>query len=103
MILIFSTFCFPLFHWIVQTSHDEAVKQRDALVNEAASLKMDLQKVREDRDRLVLEVENLTAEVIQYKESTESSCSELDNLRTKSNELEVANAVLFICSLCVDF
>ncbi|XP_062077832.1 kinesin-like protein KIN-14N isoform X2 [Humulus lupulus] len=71
-----------------KTSHDEAVKQRDALVNESASLKMELQQVRDDRDRLLLQVQSLTAEVIQYKESTENSCSELDNLTTKTNELE---------------
>ncbi|KAM6553693.1 hypothetical protein CsatB_014455 [Cannabis sativa] len=71
-----------------KTSHDEAVKQRDALVNESASLKMELQQVRDDRDRLLLQVESLTAEVVQYKESTENSCSELDNLTTKTSELE---------------
>ncbi|PON61489.1 Kinesin-like protein [Parasponia andersonii] len=71
-----------------KASHDEAVKQRDALVNEAASLKMELQQVRDDRDRLLLQVQSLTAEVVQYKESTENSCSDLDNLTTKTNELE---------------
>ena len=79
----------------IQASHDEAVKQRDALVNEDASLKMELQRVRDDRDRLLLQVESLTADVVKYKESTENSCSELDNLTTKTNELEVAQCFFF--------
>ncbi|XP_024032387.1 kinesin-like protein KIN-14C, partial [Morus notabilis] len=69
-------------------SHDEAVKQRDALVNEAAGLKMELQQVRDDRDRLILQVQNLTDEVVKYKEYTENSCSELDTLTEKTNQLE---------------
>ncbi|KAL5548234.1 hypothetical protein UlMin_003465 [Ulmus minor] len=71
-----------------KASHDEAVKQRDSLVNESASLKMELQQVRDDRDRLLNQVETLTAEVVKYKESTENSSSELDNLKTKANDLE---------------
>ncbi|GMN63139.1 hypothetical protein TIFTF001_032212 [Ficus carica] len=73
---------------LVNASHDEAVKQRDALVNEAAGLKMELQQVRDDRDRLTLQVQNLTDEVVKYKETTENSCSELDRLTTNTNELE---------------
>ncbi|EXB50942.1 hypothetical protein L484_021170 [Morus notabilis] len=71
-----------------KVSHDEAVKQRDALVNEAAGLKMELQQVRDDRDRLILQVQNLTDEVVKYKEYTENSCSELDTLTEKTNQLE---------------
>lgn len=86
----------------IQASHDEAVKQRDALVNEAAGLKMELQQVRDDRDRLILQVQNLTDEVVQYKEYTENSCSELDSLTVKTNQLEVClmhfSCISYACS-----
>lgn len=84
----------------MQASHDEAVKQRDSLVNEVASLRVELQQVRDDRDSLLLQVQTLTAEVVKYKESTESSCSQLDNLTTKTNELEVL-IFYFFCGFFV--
>lgn len=57
---------------------DEVANQKDALVSEVASLRADLQQVREDRDRLLLQVQDLKAELINCEELVE-----------KSHELEV--------------
>ena len=57
---------------------DEVAKQKDAFVNEVASLRAELQQVSEDRESLLLQVQTLTAEVV--------NCEELV---VKSNELKV--------------
>ncbi|KAK9906152.1 hypothetical protein M0R45_002812 [Rubus argutus] len=67
---------------------DDAVKQRDALANEVAQLRMELQQVRDDCDRHQLQVQTLTAEFTQYKESTEKSYYEWGDLTSKNDELE---------------
>ncbi|KAM1150078.1 hypothetical protein FF1_030678 [Malus domestica] len=74
---------------VSKQTQDDAIKQRDALVNEVASLRMELQQVRDDRDRHKLQVQTLTAEYTTYKESTEKSSFEVDNLKSKYTELEV--------------
>lgn len=73
---------------VSRQSQDDAIKQRDSLVNEVACLRMELQQVRDDRDRHQLQVQTLTAEYTKYKESTEKSCFDLDNLTSKKDELE---------------
>lgn len=73
----------------IQQCQDDAVKQRDALANEVAQLRMELQQARDDCDRHQLQVQTLTAEFTQYKESTEKSCYEWGNLTSKNDELEV--------------
>ncbi|XP_061361242.1 kinesin-like protein KIN-14N [Gastrolobium bilobum] len=70
------------------SSQEEAVKQKDSLASEVASLRGELQQVREDRDRHSSQVQNLTCELVKFKESTENSCTELDNLTLKASELE---------------
>lgn len=57
---------------------NDAAKQKDALVKEVASVRAELQQVREDRDQLQLQVQTLTAEVVNCEELVE-----------KSNELKV--------------
>lgn len=73
----------------IQQCQDDAVKQRDALANEVAQLRMELQQVRDDCDRHQLQVQTLTAEFTQYKESTEKSYYEWGDLTSKNDELEV--------------
>ncbi|GLT83486.1 hypothetical protein SLE2022_017730 [Rubroshorea leprosula] len=60
-----------------KASQDEAIKQKDALVNEVASLRIKLQQVKDDRDQQQLDVQRLTAEIAKTKE-----------LANNSNELE---------------
>uniref|UniRef100_A0A5B6ZFD7 Kinesin-like protein n=1 Tax=Davidia involucrata TaxID=16924 RepID=A0A5B6ZFD7_DAVIN len=67
---------------------DEAMKQKEALVNEVRCLRGDLQQVRDDRDCQLLQVQALTTEVVKYKECSVKSFAELDNITIKSNELE---------------
>lgn len=73
----------------IQQCQDDAVKQRDALANEVAQLRMELQQAKDDCDRHQLQVQTLTTEFTQYKESTEKSYYEWGNLTSKNDELEV--------------
>ncbi|KAE9620732.1 putative minus-end-directed kinesin ATPase [Lupinus albus] len=70
------------------SSQDEAIKHKETLANEVASLRGELQQVRDERDRQLSQVQSLTFELEKLKESTESSCTELDNLTLKASELE---------------
>lgn len=65
------------------------MRQKEALDNEARSLRGDLQRVKDDRDHQYLQVQCLTSEVEKYKECTGKSYAELDYLTKKSSELEV--------------
>lgn len=49
------------------------MRQKDALVHEVASMRVELQQVRDDRDHQLSQVQALTAEVIKYKELAVSS------------------------------
>ncbi|XP_021758786.1 kinesin-like protein KIN-14N isoform X1 [Chenopodium quinoa] len=69
---------------------EEAVKQKEALINEVGCLRTELQQVRDDRDRQLSQVQTLTDELSKYKDFTGRSVSELDCLTEKSNELEQA-------------
>ncbi|KAM4103027.1 hypothetical protein ACJW30_06G048200 [Castanea mollissima] len=71
-----------------RASQDEAIKQKDALVNEAACLRAELYQVREDRDRLQSQAQALTTDMVKYKESSEKYSAELDILTTRTSELE---------------
>ena len=55
------------------------MKQKDALLNEVACLRMELQQIRDDRDHYQQQVQSLAADVSKYKE-----------LATNSSELEVS-------------
>ncbi|KAL5774722.1 hypothetical protein ACOSP7_012279 [Xanthoceras sorbifolium] len=71
-----------------RASQDEAVRQKDSLINEVRCLRGELQQVRDDRDRQVALVQTLTAEIVKYQETTGKSLMELDLLTTKSKSLE---------------
>ncbi|XP_043689959.1 kinesin-like protein KIN-14C isoform X2 [Telopea speciosissima] len=71
-----------------RASQEEAIKQKEALVNEVGSLRGELQQVRDDRDRQLLQVQTLSVEVVKYQESTGKSSAELDNMMIKSSALE---------------
>ncbi|KAL2523662.1 Kinesin-3 [Abeliophyllum distichum] len=71
-----------------RASQEEAIKQKEGLVNEVGCLRADMQQVRDDRDRQLLQVRTLSAEVEQYKECTGKFVAELDCLTVKTNELE---------------
>lgn len=87
-----------------QASQDEAIKQKESLVNEVRCLRGELQQVRDDRDRQVVQVQALTAEIVKYQESTGKSLTELDCLTTKSKSLEVCQCgfYVYIIYFCID-
>ncbi|KAK7262655.1 hypothetical protein RJT34_30230 [Clitoria ternatea] len=70
------------------SSQEEAIKQKDALASEVASLRGELQQVRDERYRQLSQVQDLSSELEKFKESREKSSTELDNLTIKANELE---------------
>ncbi|CAL0322953.1 unnamed protein product [Lupinus luteus] len=69
-------------------SQVEATKMKDALTSEVASLRVELQQVRDDRALQMSQGKTLTSELVKFKDATEKSSSEVDNLTTKTNELE---------------
>ncbi|XP_074319460.1 kinesin-like protein KIN-14N isoform X2 [Silene latifolia] len=71
-----------------RASQDEAVKQKEALINEVGCLRTELQQSQDERDRQLSQVQALRDEIAKYKDFTGSSVSELDSLTLKSNELE---------------
>ncbi|KAH7514902.1 hypothetical protein FEM48_Zijuj11G0139500 [Ziziphus jujuba var. spinosa] len=71
-----------------KASLDDAIKQKESLMNELRCLQGELQQVREDHDRQIAKVQALVAEVEKYKEYTGKSCAKLDTLTIKSNALE---------------
>ena len=74
----------------MQASQDDAVKQKETLMNEVKCLRGELQQVRDDRDCKASQVHALSAEIVKYKESAGKSFQELDNLIMKTKSLEVS-------------
>ncbi|XP_020229349.1 kinesin-like protein KIN-14N [Cajanus cajan] len=70
------------------SSQEEAIKQKDALATEVASLRGELQQVRDERDRQLSQVQTLSSELEKFKESTKQSSTELDSLTIKAIDLE---------------
>jgi kinesin family protein C1 len=62
-------------------SQDDVMKQKDELVNEIVSLKVEIQQVKDDRDRHITEIETLQAEATKQNDfkdtinELESKCS----------------------------
>ncbi|KAJ6297989.1 hypothetical protein OIU76_019167 [Salix suchowensis] len=77
---------------LITASVDDVAKQKDVLVKEVASVRAELQQVREDRDQLQLQVQTLTAEVVNYEE-----------LVVKSNELKEKVSDLFAFEAKTEF
>ncbi|KAK2644325.1 hypothetical protein Ddye_019520 [Dipteronia dyeriana] len=71
-----------------RASQDEAVRQKESLLNDVTCLRGELQQVRDDRDRQVSRLQALTAEIVKYRETAGKSLTELDLLATKSKSLE---------------
>ncbi|GAV87783.1 Kinesin domain-containing protein [Cephalotus follicularis] len=87
-------------------SQDEAIKQKDALINEVASLRVELQQVGDDRDCQLSKGQALTAEVIKYKElatdseELETRClSQSKHIKTLQDQLAAAEKKLQVSDL----
>ncbi|VVB15956.1 unnamed protein product [Arabis nemorensis] len=92
-----------------KVSQDDIMKQKDELVNEIVSLKLEIQQVKDDRDRHIMEVKNLQDEATKqndFKETInelEGKCSsqnkeiqELqDQLIASDRKLQVADLSTF--------
>ncbi|KAJ6724344.1 KINESIN-LIKE PROTEIN KLP-3 [Salix viminalis] len=91
---------------VLKATVDEGVKQKDALVNEIASLRAELQQVSEDRESLLLQVQTLTAEVVNCEELVvksnelkEKCLSQSNQLKTLQDELEATQNKLRVSDL----
>ncbi|KAH9803277.1 kinesin-like protein KIN-14N [Citrus sinensis] len=89
-----------------KASQDEAMRQKDALVHEVASMRVELQQVRDDRDHQLSQVQALTAEVIKHKELAVSSedlearcASQSNQIRSLSDQLAAAEEKLEVSDL----
>nr|VDC75285.1 unnamed protein product [Brassica rapa] len=92
-----------------KVSQEDIMKQKDELVNEIVSLKVEIQQVKDDRDRHLTEVKNLQAEATKQNDfkgtinELESKCSsqnkelqELqDQLAASERKLQVADLSTF--------
>ena len=85
--------------FIFQASQDEAVCQKESLVNDVRCLRGELQQVRDDRDHQVSRLQALSAEIVKYRETTGKSLAELELLATKSKSLEVCWSCFYISSI----
>ncbi|KAJ6301045.1 hypothetical protein OIU77_015366 [Salix suchowensis] len=89
-----------------KASVDDVAKQKDVLVKEVASVRAELQQVREDRDQLQLQVQTLTAEVVNYEELVvksnelkERCVSQSNQLKTLQDQIEAAQNKLRVSDL----
>ncbi|KAJ7014880.1 hypothetical protein D5086_003608 [Populus alba] len=89
-----------------KASVNDAAKQKDALVKEVASVRAELQQVREDRDQLQLQVQTLTTEVVNCEELVvksnelkERCVSQSNQLKTLQDQLDAAQNKLRVSDL----
>uniref|UniRef100_A0A6N2MI68 Kinesin-like protein n=1 Tax=Salix viminalis TaxID=40686 RepID=A0A6N2MI68_SALVM len=89
-----------------KASVDDVAKQKDVLVKEVASVRAELQQVREDRDQMQLQVQTLTAEVVNYEELVvksnelkERCVSQSNQLKTLQDQIEAAQNKLRVSDL----
>jgi kinesin family member C1 len=68
---------------------NEATKQKTDLLKEVESIRMELQRAREDRDTKSAQVDSLLVDIGTYKEMTGKSVIELDSAMAKTSALEV--------------
>ncbi|XP_058091957.1 kinesin-like protein KIN-14D [Magnolia sinica] len=71
-----------------KASQQEAVRQKEMLMNEVGCLRGELHQVREDRDLQLSQVQTLKSEIDRYTEFTGKSSVELEKLTAKTNLLE---------------
>lgn len=71
-----------------RSSQQDAVRQKEMLMNEVGCLREELLQVREDRDLQVAQVQTLKDEIMRYNECTRKSTAELEKLTIQTNLLE---------------
>ncbi|XWS27903.1 hypothetical protein CRYUN_Cryun25bG0020100 [Craigia yunnanensis] len=77
-------------------SQDEAMKQKDSLLNEVACLRMELQQIRDDRDHYQQQVLGLAAEVSKYKELATNSSELEEKCLSQGNQIQILHDQLAV-------
>ncbi|KAA3467520.1 kinesin-1 [Gossypium australe] len=77
-------------------SQDEVMKQKDALLNEVACLRMELHKTREDREHYQHQVQSLAAEVSKYKELATNSSELEEKCLSQGNQIQILHDQLAV-------
>ncbi|GLU23542.1 hypothetical protein SLE2022_395400 [Rubroshorea leprosula] len=79
-----------------KASQDEAMKQKDALVNEVASLRIELQQVKDDRDQQQQEKQHLIAEIAKTKELANTSNDLEAKCLSQKNQIQILHDQLAV-------
>ncbi|XVF70519.1 hypothetical protein PTKIN_Ptkin11bG0168100 [Pterospermum kingtungense] len=77
-------------------SQDEAMKQKESLLNEVACLRMELQQMRDDRDRYQQQVQSLAAEATKYKELATNSSELEEKCLSQGNQIQILHDQLAV-------
>ncbi|MBA0785830.1 hypothetical protein Gotri_006815 [Gossypium trilobum] len=77
-------------------SQDEVMKQKDALLNEVACLRMELHQTREDREHYQQQVQSLAAEVSKYKELATNSSELEEKCLSQGNQIQILHDQLAV-------
>ncbi|XWS09869.1 hypothetical protein CRYUN_Cryun39dG0026600 [Craigia yunnanensis] len=77
-------------------SQDEAMKQKDALLNEVACHRMELQQIRDDRDHYQQQVQSLAADVSKYKELATNSSELEEKCLSQGNQIQILHDQLAV-------
>ncbi|XVE50512.1 hypothetical protein DITRI_Ditri01bG0168100 [Diplodiscus trichospermus] len=77
-------------------SRDEAMKQKDALLNEVACLRMELQQIKDDRDHYQQQVQSLAADISKYKELASSSSELEEKCLSQGNQIQILHDQLAV-------
>nr|BAJ90626.1 predicted protein [Hordeum vulgare subsp. vulgare] len=73
---------------MTKSSQNEALKQKNNLLNEVEALRGELQQVRDDRDHKSAEINSLLSDLGAFKELTGKSSTELENVMIRCDLLE---------------
>ncbi|KAI5014859.1 hypothetical protein ZWY2020_056249 [Hordeum vulgare] len=73
---------------MTKSSQNEALKQKNNLLNEVEALRGELQQVRDDRDHKSAEINSLLSDLGAFKELTGKSSTELENVMIRCDVLE---------------
>ncbi|XVF04009.1 hypothetical protein REPUB_Repub05bG0043500 [Reevesia pubescens] len=77
-------------------SQDEAMKQKDALLNEVACLRMELHQIKDDRDRYQQQAQSLVGEVSKYKELATNSSELEEKCLSQGNQIQILHDQLAV-------
>ncbi|XP_022716966.1 kinesin-like protein KIN-14N [Durio zibethinus] len=77
-------------------SQDEAMKQKDALLNEVACLRMELHQTKDDRDRYQQQAQSLVAEASKYKELATNSSELEEKCLSQGNQIQILHDQLAV-------